>query len=439
MFIGYFTERPYQDRESDWYTHNEGMLDLSLSNGNYKPKLGGELYNRFLDEKVVAEQVGFDGVMLNAHHSTPFCMGGGAMNLEAAILARITERVKIVLLGNILPLWDDPLYLAEELAVIDLISGGRLVSGFVRGTGRESLAHDAQPPYNWERFQEAHDLIVKAWTTPGPFRWEGEHFQYRYVNPWMRPVQSPYPQVWAPGILSRSTVSWAAAHRYPYVMLDSQLDMTEQTFEFYRQEARANGFEAGPQHLAYMFKLHVDETEELAYETARKMIEGPGNIFLDGSNGKPNPWIQNLSGINTRSQSNYLPTADFYSVQYSRGLPERKKAVAYEAPAATPEEHDSRRRKIFDGLLDRYACITGTPDSVIPKIRYVLEKLRPGSIFFWHGDGDFTHDDTMRGLRLMGEYVLPAVREMGQELELRSSFEVNPWTNEPIGAVAEMA
>ena len=73
-----------------------------------------------------------------------------------------------------LPIWEDPLWLAEELAAIDVISRGRLVSGWVRGTGRESVAHNAQSPYNWERFQEAHDFIVKAWTTPGPFRWEGE-------------------------------------------------------------------------------------------------------------------------------------------------------------------------------------------------------------------------------------------------------------------------
>ncbi len=137
--------------------------------------------------------MGFDAIMLNEHHSTPFCMGG-VMNVEAAILARITSKVKIVLNGNVLPIWEDPLWLAEELAMIDMISRGRLVTGWVRGTGRESVAHNAHPPFNWERFQEAHDFIVKAWKEPGPFRWEGEHFQYRYVNPWMRPYSSHTPR-----------------------------------------------------------------------------------------------------------------------------------------------------------------------------------------------------------------------------------------------------
>jgi alkanesulfonate monooxygenase SsuD/methylene tetrahydromethanopterin reductase-like flavin-dependent oxidoreductase (luciferase family) len=436
MFIGYFTERPYQDRDAEWYGRKATMQDLDLSNGSYNSELGGELYNRYFDEKLYVEEVGFDGVMLNSHHATPFCMGGGAMNLEAAVLARITERVKIVLLGNVLPIWEDPLWLVEELATIDLISRGRLVSGFVRGTGRESIAHNSQPPYNWERFREAHDFIVKAWTTPGPFRWEGDNFQYRYVNPWMRPYQKPHPQIWVPGLLSKATVTWAAEHRYPYVMLDSELPLTAQCFDFYREQAREFGFEAGTQHLGYMFKVHVDETEELAYDTGRKLIEGAGNIFLDGSNGKPNPWALNLPGLNPRKPNSLLPTASAPYNRRARGLSAEEYATLTSRPPENEDEHEMRRKAIFDGLLDRYACIVGTPDTVIPKIRYVLETLRPGNVFFWDGDGDFTHEDTMRGIRLMGEHVLPAVREMARDLELYGAFEIDPATNERVTSPA---
>src|SRR4051794_19739020 len=89
MFIGYFTERPYQDPRADWYQRNIST-DLELTNGAYDPILGAQLYNRYFDEKLYVEEVGFDGVALNEHHSTPFCMGG-VTNVEAAILARITE------------------------------------------------------------------------------------------------------------------------------------------------------------------------------------------------------------------------------------------------------------------------------------------------------------------------------------------------------------
>ena len=149
MFIGYFTERPYQDPNSGYFGFTGRPInDLSLSNGSYDSVLAADLYHRYLDEKLYIEEMGFDGVMLNEHHSTPFCMGG-VMDVEAAILARITKRIKIVLLGNVLPIWEDPLWLAEELAIIDTISRGRLVTGWVRGTGRESVAHNSQSPYNW--------------------------------------------------------------------------------------------------------------------------------------------------------------------------------------------------------------------------------------------------------------------------------------------------
>lgn len=92
MFIGHFTERPYQDPDSGYFgATGLPIKDLSLSNEIYDPILGSALYNRYLDEKVYAEEMGFDGLMLNEHHSTPFCMGG-AMNVEASILARITKK-----------------------------------------------------------------------------------------------------------------------------------------------------------------------------------------------------------------------------------------------------------------------------------------------------------------------------------------------------------
>ena len=129
MLIGYFTERPYQDPDASWWgTTGRRLTDLDSSNDEYNPRLGADLYNRYLDEKVYAEEMGFDALALNEHHSTPFCMGS-ACNVEASILARITTKAKIVLIGNILPIWDDPLWLAEELAEIDMISRGRLVAG----------------------------------------------------------------------------------------------------------------------------------------------------------------------------------------------------------------------------------------------------------------------------------------------------------------------
>ncbi|OAI40278.1 hypothetical protein AYO38_06070 [bacterium SCGC AG-212-C10] len=427
MFIGYFTERPYQDPSSGYFgATGADITDLGLSNRSYDPKVGAELYNRYLDEKVYAEEMGFDGLMLNEHHSTPFCMGG-VVNVEAGILARITKKAKIVILGNVLPIWDDPLWLAEELAEIDMISRGRLVTGWVRGTGRESVAHNAQSPFNWERFQEAHDFILTAWTKPGPFRWEGEHYNYRYVNPWARPYQDPHPQIWIPGVLSRNTVKWTAEHRYPYVMLATEMEPTLKSYQYYEDVARENGYEAQTQHRSYLFKVHVDETEELAEQAARKYIQGPSNPFLEGNQGQVRPFIQNLPGMTSRT--NLLPTVSSFAVAQSRG-----RQAAHEA--AKGPDPDAQDKADYNGpyeqQIDKMSIITGTPKTVIPKVKQVLEYLRPGSIFFWDGDGAMTHEDSMRSLRLFGEEVIPAVREIGKSLDLQGPFEKDTKTNQVI-------
>ncbi len=410
MFIGYFTERPYQDPDSGYFgSTGKPIMDLTVSNEIYDAEIGAQLYNRYLDEKIYAEEMGFDGLVLNEHHGTPFCMGG-AMNVEASILARVTDRAKIVLLGNIIPIWDDPLWLVEQLAMIDMISHGRLVSGWVRGTGRESVAHNTPPHYNWERFQEAHEFIVKAWTTPGPFRWEGKHYQYRHVNPWVKPYQKPHPPIWLPGVVSKDSLVWAANKRIPYVMLSTQLDPTREAFQLYHDTAAELGYESGPQNLGYLWKVHVDETEELAEQAGRKFVQGPSNPFLAGNEGTLNPALLHLPGLNSRTRRLSTQLVATRARGGSYGL-------AYEKQ------------------IEDYTIISGTPKTVLPKIRHVLEYLRPGSIFLWDGDGAMTHDDAMRSLRLMGQEVIPAVREMAKELDLPGPFEVDPATGKPPEAV----
>jgi alkanesulfonate monooxygenase SsuD/methylene tetrahydromethanopterin reductase-like flavin-dependent oxidoreductase (luciferase family) len=409
MLIGHFTEQPWQDDTTGLM--GTQSLDLSISNGVYDPKVGAKLYNRYLDEKIYADQIGFDALMLNEHHSTPFCMQG-VTNVGASILARETKQAKIIILGNILPIWDDPLWLAEQLAMIDMISYGRLVSGFVRGGGRESVSHNAPPHFNRERFEEAHDFIIKAWTTPGPFRWEGKHYHYRYVNPWARPLQQPHPPIWIPSTVSVETVQWTARHRYPLVLLATKLEPTREAFQLYHDTAAEEGYESGTQNVAYLWKVHVDETEELAEAAGRKYLSGVSNPFLAGNEGAVNPAIMNLPGHTSRT---------------SRRLA---------ATAFGPAGRFGTNRRPYEDQVNDYTIISGTPKTILPKIRHVLEYIRPGSVFFWDGDGAMTHEDQMRSLRLMGEEVIPAVREMGKELELFSPFEVDPGTGKPLTAAA---
>ena len=171
----YFSEMPYPDTpELDRYP----SIRLTYPNRYFNPELGAQLYRRYLDEYAYAEIVGFDGLMVNEHHNTPTCMHLAA-NLSAAALIQRTRHCKILLLGNVIALWDNPVRLAEEVAMLDLMSAGRVISGFVRGIGIEQFSINVAPAENRERFQESHDLIIKTWTEPGPFRWEGKHFHFR--------------------------------------------------------------------------------------------------------------------------------------------------------------------------------------------------------------------------------------------------------------------
>ncbi|HZB54803.1 MAG TPA: LLM class flavin-dependent oxidoreductase, partial [Reyranella sp.] len=181
MHLMYFTEQPMSAYDEQ-AGRDFGATALMFSNKHFDPVAGSRLYNNYIEQYMLAEEVGIDGIMLNEHHNAPFCMQAKA-NIFAAILAGMTKKVKIVMLGNPLPLAENPIRLAEELAMIDMISKGRLVSGFVRGGGQEQLATGVNPAFNRERFEEAHELITQAWTRTGPFRFEGTHYQHRVVNP----------------------------------------------------------------------------------------------------------------------------------------------------------------------------------------------------------------------------------------------------------------
>ena len=180
-------------------------------------------------------------------------------------------------MGNPLPVVGNPLRLAEELAMIDMISKGRLVTGWVRGAGSEQFATNANPGFNREYFNEAHDLVVKAWTQPGPWRYEGKHFHYRFVDPWALPLQKPHPPIWIPGLLSPETVIWCAQHRYPYVALATFLEPTVELWNIYRDAAAKEGYQVGPENFGYLQKVYVAETDEKAREIAKfDMFGGAG-------------------------------------------------------------------------------------------------------------------------------------------------------------------
>src|SRR5690606_31170204 len=231
---------PYDRLPADFSTKYESAWTW-LPNSIFEPEHGGELYHRYRDELVLADELCFDGVCVNEHHQNAY----GTMpspKLMGAILARQTKHVKIAVIGNALPFYNPPTRVAEEFAMIDCISGGRLIAGLVVGGGPEYYSFTLNPTHARSKFSDAMDLILRAWTEPGPFEHYGQHWKLKYVNPWPRPIQQPHPKVWIPGAGSRETIELMAARRFGYMGIPYfHLDFFQRNFDMFREACQQNG------------------------------------------------------------------------------------------------------------------------------------------------------------------------------------------------------
>ena len=343
------------------------------------------------------------------------------MNVEAAILARITKRAKIVLLGQ---------------RPADL--GRPAVAGREAGDDRRDLARPAgvrlgaRHRPRERRPQRAVALQLGALPGGARLRREGVDDAgpvplggRALPVPLREPVGAALPAA-APADLDPRRVSAATrssgrpstATRTSCSRPSSSRRASRSTTTT-RWRART-ATRPGRSTAATCSRSTSTRPRSWPTRPARRFLEGPTNSFLEGSQGNVNPVIQNLPGMTSRTD--LLPTVSTFAA-VARGT----------RIGSEPGRHGQagrRQRARCDEQVEKMAIITGTPKTVMPKIRTVLETLRPGTIFFWDGDGAMNHDDAMRSLRLMGEEVLPAVREMGEELDLPGPFEVDPATTD---------
>jgi alkanesulfonate monooxygenase SsuD/methylene tetrahydromethanopterin reductase-like flavin-dependent oxidoreductase (luciferase family) len=401
VHIGYFVEQQYTGIPEEAVIENGGFF--GLPNRYFDPAHGAALYARYIEEYLEAERVGFDSMILNEHHANPACMSH-CLTIEAAALAAKSSKAKIVLLGSPLPITKNPLRAAEELGMVDMISGGRLVPGIIRGAAWEQVASNTNPALNRELFDEAHDFLVKAWTTPGPWRYEGEHFHYRFVNPWARPMGDRL-HIWVPGVISPETVVWAAQHRYPYVALATELQGTAHMWKIYGDTAQQAGYQVGPENFGYLQKVLVADTYEEAYEL------GKGHVF--GGSFTPSRFAS-LPGYNSKEAVRNYATKFYANV----------------AVRITMKEDLAAQRQLLQEHYDRMIAtghiIVGTPDQVIPKLKHVLDVLRPGIFNIWGPEGPVPHESVVHMLRLIGQHVLPELRAHGEKLGLTDPFQAYP-------------
>ncbi len=269
---------PYNQADLDKIAAN-GSAWVTFSNENYDPEVGADLYHGYLDQLEYADQLGYDGVCLNEHHQTAYGMMP-VPGVLAGALSRSVKRAKIAILGRALPLLNNPLMVAEEYAMLDNLTRGRFIAGFVRGIGAEYHAMGVNPAESHARFHEAHDMIIRAWTEPGPFEYVGKHYHFRYVNPWPRPYQKPHPPIWTPSQGSTDTIRWSAQNRYTYCQTLSPIESVARFFDMYREEADKAGYQATPDQLAWSNSIYVAETDEKAMREAKPHLEALSNSFL---------------------------------------------------------------------------------------------------------------------------------------------------------------
>ena len=217
MKFTWFHLMPWPHMPEDFRQKHRSVW-VDLPSRMYEPELGHIAYHQYLDQLEYAEKVGFDGIGVNEHHANAYGLMPSP-NIMAATLTRRTSRSALVVLGNSIALYNPPLRVAEEFAMLDVLSGGRLIAGFPVGTSMDTnYAYGTVPALTREKYAEAHDLIKKAWTADEPFAFNGRYTKLRYVNCWPKPVQRPLP-VFIPGGGSVETYDFCIDNTYSYSYL----------------------------------------------------------------------------------------------------------------------------------------------------------------------------------------------------------------------------
>jgi alkanesulfonate monooxygenase SsuD/methylene tetrahydromethanopterin reductase-like flavin-dependent oxidoreductase (luciferase family) len=371
----YFSENayPYLPDASDY-----ASIRNTLPSKLFDPKIGADLYHRYFDEWAYADEVGLN-VMVNEHHSTATNLNpSGAVVL--AVLARITKKAQILMLGLPIANRRDPVRVAEEMAMIDNYSRGRLEVGFVRGVPYEVSAQNSNPMRMAERMKEAHDLILKAWTThDGPFNWEGRYFQHRQVNIWPRPYQQPRPPVWIT-CKSPSQIDWVADEHHIAATFLTGYGETKRIFDHYRERRMAGGHPMpGNDRFAYAALTYVGDTDDEGFAGAEKLM-----WYLNAN--KVSPQFKNPPGYSSVGTS----------MQMMRGA---STSFDRSSPLAT--------------CIEQGIVFAGSPDTVYKQIRKHHDETGGyGNILMMGQAGFLEHDETMKSIKLLGTEVAPRLAEL---------------------------
>src|SRR6516162_2414695 len=390
---------PYRDLGPDFDQHYKSAYIDPVWFDVADPDKVGQYYNWTLDEMVYAARAGMHGLCTNQHHQNVYGFMANP-SLMGSALAKLTNglNVAIIQIGSTLPSTSPPTRIAEEYALIDCVSGGRLVAGFPTGLPTDAtISNGVVPVEQRERYREALQLVLKAWQAREVFAWNGRHYQLPMVNIWPRPIQQPHPPIWIPGTGSAGTLRDILRHDYAFVYLswDGPKLTGREVFDRYWELAEQEGRDRNPYRLAFLQVVAVAETDERAEREYGKHLEAhyrsglgaiPGTAFAVPGYAEPAA----IEGM-LRSTG-------------PGGMLGRMKTATYKE------------------IVDSQVAIVGSPATVADQIQAFVREFRIGNLLVMLQNGSMPRDLTEKNISLFAAEVLPRLRPIWDE----EGWE-NPW------------
>jgi alkanesulfonate monooxygenase SsuD/methylene tetrahydromethanopterin reductase-like flavin-dependent oxidoreductase (luciferase family) len=392
MKLMWFHLMPYTELPDDFRDKHPSVW-VDIHSSLFDPRRAHHMYNDFMDELEFAAECGFDAVCVNEHHSN----GYGLMpspNLIASALARRTTDTALCVMGNSLALYNPPTRVAEEFAMIDVISGGRLIAGFPVGTPMDTcFAYGQNPSMLRDRYYEAHDLVLRAWTEQDTFAFNGRFNQQRYVNIWPRPIQKPHPPIWIPGGGSIETWRWCAEMDHVYAYLSYfGYQAGQATMDGFWGEMDRLGKDRNPYRAGFLQFVGVAETREEAY----RLYSEPAEYFY-GRCLHVDPRFANAPG-------------------YTSEATQRAGVVGQVAQVARMRRFDTLAREM-DAIVEKGYVIIGSPDEVAAQLKEVAVNLNVGHLMLLLQFGNMGKDLAKYNTKLFAEKVLPQLTDTFSEWE----------------------
>jgi alkanesulfonate monooxygenase SsuD/methylene tetrahydromethanopterin reductase-like flavin-dependent oxidoreductase (luciferase family) len=359
----------------------EPVSSWPVPNEYFEPEQAMRARDACFADYELADELGFDWVSLAEHHYSPNSLAP-SINVLAAALSQHVKRARLAILGPLLPL-NNPVRVAEEIAMLDNLTGGRVTVALLRGAPYEYLVYNVDPEESRSRFEEAWDLIYRAWTDTQPFGWEGKYYQFRNVSIWPRPIQQPAPPIISSGS-SKDSGEFAARKRVALGLAFTNLPLATEAARFYREKAEEYGWQAKPEDILYRLNVHVAENDKKAFADLSQQAAGRGGASVGG-------------GI---TNANRLVAASGFFGQRDAVLTRRFQNLGEGAPQG-PEE-----------AVELGTLLCGGPSTVIEQVARLREEIGCGIVEVSFAAPRGSTEAKHEAMTLFAREVAPALKDL---------------------------